>query len=214
MAKTQWDPSSFMGEASIADPLYAYLLDQLTPGRLLDIGSGRGRFLQAARARGFEVLGVDGDAASVEYSSAQGAPAVCEDVWKYLEDQDETYDVISAIHFVEHFEPADTSRLIAGMAELLRPGGTLVLVTPNFRDWRIASEVFWLDPTHVRPYPLLLLEQMVEAVGLTPVLSTTRSLLEVGLKTKAVRPFMRLRHGLQYDLGNAVLMARRPKAES
>jgi hypothetical protein len=40
-----------------------------------------------------------------------------------------------------------------------------LLVTPNPADLTIMSEIFWLDPTHVRPYPTPLLEKMLRAIG-------------------------------------------------
>jgi hypothetical protein len=47
----------------------------------------------------------------------------------------------------------------------LRPGGLLLLITPNPEDICIMSDIFWLDPTHVRPYPKLLLQTMMESAG-------------------------------------------------
>ena len=47
----------------------------------------------------------------------------------------------------------------------LRPKGLLVLVTPNSLDLRVIGEYFWLDTTHVRPYPLGLLRSMLSQAG-------------------------------------------------
>jgi hypothetical protein len=49
--------------------------------------------------------------------------------------------------------------------DALREGGILLLVTPNPEDITIISEVFWLDPTHVRPYPKLLLQSRLRSTG-------------------------------------------------
>jgi hypothetical protein len=54
--------------------------------------------------------------------------------------------------------------------EALRLDGKLLVVTPNPEDLAIIAEIFWLDPTHVRPYPKKLLLSMMDAVGLQVVL--------------------------------------------
>jgi hypothetical protein len=48
-------------------------------------------------------------------------------------------------------------------------GGVLVIVTPNPRDLGVLGETFWLDPTHVRLYPVALLASMFEAAGFNVV---------------------------------------------
>ena len=50
-------------------------------------------------------------------------------------------------------------------------GGRLLVVTPNSRNLIVLSEVFWLDPTHVRPYPRALVERLGRAAGFTTVAS-------------------------------------------
>ena len=55
--------------------------------------------------------------------------------------------------------------LIALCYERLEPGGTLVIVTPNPADLKVITHYFWMDLTHVRPYPGVLLEEMLQHVG-------------------------------------------------
>jgi hypothetical protein len=55
--------------------------------------------------------------------------------------------------------------------QALRPGGRLVIVTPNVADLWTMTEVFWLDTTHVRPYPILLLKKLCEEAGMQPIAS-------------------------------------------
>lgn len=59
--------------------------------------------------------------------------------------------------------------LFAGLAAALAPGGRAVLVTPDPTNLVVITEVFWLDPTHVRPWPRPLLEALGRAAGLTVV---------------------------------------------
>lgn len=200
-------PSRFMGAPQDADPLYGTLLRGLDPpGLLVDLGSGRGRFLAHAQRKGFDVLGVEQDAGSVADCIRQGVPAVQADIFAWLRESDVAADAISAIHVVEHFEPARVSQLLTGIKARLRPGGKVMLVTPNFRDWSVVRESFWLDPTHVRPYPPGLLVAMAGEVGLSAVSVATTAGVRRGLRARALLPAQRLRYGAQFGKLNAVVI--------
>jgi SAM-dependent methyltransferase len=69
-------------------------------------------------------------------------------------------------HVVEHCDGATTMALIAACARVLEPGGRLLIATPNARNLIVLEETFWLDPTHVRPYPRALLERNDETMNL------------------------------------------------
>ena len=49
--------------------------------------------------------------------------------------------------------------------QVLRPGGKLIILTPNTKDLGVITETFWLDLSHKRPYPLVLLEEMLTRRG-------------------------------------------------
>lgn len=212
-ATPRLNPSAFMGSVELADGVYKYLARWLPKsGALLDIGCGRGRFLQFAEGHGLQGLGVDNDEWSVAYCGKVGVNAVQTDIWAFLEEGTSNYDVISAIHFIEHFSSPEALRCLIAASKRLRQGGRLILVTPNFKDWNVASEIFWLDSTHVRPYPLALLAGMCEEAGLAVVHQSTEVLIDLGLKRLLQRPFQRLRFGREFDRMNAVLIAERPDA--
>jgi SAM-dependent methyltransferase len=75
--------------------------------------------------------------------------------------------------------------LIAACARVLEPGGRLLIATPNACNLIVLEETFWLDPTHVRPYPRALLERMGSAEGLHVVASYDDP------TTSPRRPFLR-----------------------
>ena len=56
-----------------------------------------------------------------------------------------------SFHVVEHLPPRSVERLLALACAALRPGGVLVLETPNPLSLVVAARNFWLDPTHLRP---------------------------------------------------------------
>ncbi|MBK8173628.1 MAG: class I SAM-dependent methyltransferase [Sandaracinaceae bacterium] len=171
------------------------------PGKVLDLGCGRGLFLKLLRDAGLEAAGVDGHAESVELCRKEGFGDVeVGDVLEYIEKHVKAgtkYRGIFCSHLIEHLDGDTALRLVAGCANLLAPGGRLVIVTPNVANLLVWTHVFWLDPTHVRPYPRALLEALMRAADLRVVKSFDdwRTRRKYGLATLVRLPLSLLRNG-------------------
>jgi len=101
------------------------LIRQFRPsGKLLEVGCARGDFLSVAREF-FDVYGVEPNPELAQFA-AQVAP-VHPDVIETLPWRD--FDVISSFHVIEHVD--SPKRFVSAMAERLKPGGLLVLETPD-----------------------------------------------------------------------------------
>ena len=111
-------------------------------GRLLDVGCGTGAFTIGAARLGFDALGLSWDERNQSVAASRAALCRTErarfqvtDV-RGLGEQTllrESFDVVICLECIEHI--LDDSRLMAAMAGCLKPGGTLVLTTPNL-DYR------------------------------------------------------------------------------
>ena len=133
---------------------------------VLDIGCGRGEFLEVLREAGVGARGVDLDADSVAACRAAGLQAEEADVFVWLAQQpDRSFDGIFAAQVVEHLHPHQVPALVNLCSAKLRPGGVLVLETPNPECLAIFSTHFYLDPTHQRPVPPGLLVFYFEEFG-------------------------------------------------
>lgn len=134
--------------------------------RVVDIGCGRGVFLQMLREKGIEPVGVDLSPESVKYCQDAGFKYVFhEDAHGFLQRHKDVFDAMLCSHIVEHMPYDPAIALIRAAYDALAPGGRMVIITPNAKDLRVIGENFWLDPTHVRPYPMMLLESMLRSVG-------------------------------------------------
>jgi O-antigen chain-terminating methyltransferase len=122
------------------------------------LAPGQGVLMQEAVRRGVRVRGVDSDESVAEHCRHNGLDVVRADGLEYLDSCNDTYDAVVALHLIEHLDTRQADRLFKSARRICRPGGKLVLATPNYADPMVAGELFWLDPTHVRPYPLRLLE--------------------------------------------------------
>lgn len=134
---------------------------------VLDIGCGRGEFLELMRAEGIPARGVDLDEESVALCGAKGLQAEAADVFELLSREPEgTFDGIFAAQVVEHLTPEQVPQLVKLCASRLRQGGVLALETPNPECLAIFATHFYLDPTHQRPIPPGLLTFYFEEFGL------------------------------------------------
>lgn len=150
----------------------------LTPGRLLDIGAGRGRFVAEARAAGWYAHGIEPSARGVEGARAIGvelARAGIDDAAV----PDGSLDAATLWHVLEHLdEPGVALQRIAGW---LRPGGLLLVGVPNLGSIQArvgGARWYHLDvPRHRTHFTVAGLEALLRASGLEPV-STTHVLVE------------------------------------
>jgi 2-polyprenyl-3-methyl-5-hydroxy-6-metoxy-1,4-benzoquinol methylase len=138
---------------------------------VLDVGCGRGLFLDLLSAAGINAIGVDHAEESLTYCRSKGLTVCCEDARDFLRRNPARFGGIFCSHVIEHMGYEDAMSFLGLCRQALRPGGRLLLVTPNPEDLTVISGIFWLDPTHVRPYPRPLLESMLRATGFQITLS-------------------------------------------
>jgi 2-polyprenyl-3-methyl-5-hydroxy-6-metoxy-1,4-benzoquinol methylase len=119
-----------------------YLADE-KPGKLLEVGCGSGAFLNRMRSRGWYVQGVEVDAKAATVAEETFGVPVCVGSLEKASYPGASFDVVAMNHVIEHVH--DPITLLKECYRILRPGGRLVVVTPNVRslghtrygrDWR------------------------------------------------------------------------------
>jgi FkbM family methyltransferase len=135
---------------------YLPIIGQRMP--VLDIGCGRGEFLELLRSAGLEASGVDVDPVMVARSRSKGLDVVEGDGVAHLEGlPDNSLGVVFAAQVIEHLPYERLLTLLRAAQAKLRPGGMLVLETVNPHS-QFALRHFWVDPTHKHPlYPEVVL---------------------------------------------------------
>jgi O-antigen chain-terminating methyltransferase len=133
---------------------------------LLDLGCGRGEWLELLGEQGFEARGVDSNDEMIERCKSAGLSIESGDSLAYLKSQpDECVGAVTAFHMVEHMPFDVVLVLIDESLRVLKPGGLLILETPNPANFLVGAYTFHLDPTHLKPVPSPLLKFFVEARG-------------------------------------------------
>jgi 2-polyprenyl-3-methyl-5-hydroxy-6-metoxy-1,4-benzoquinol methylase len=134
---------------------------------VLDIGCGRGEFLEMMRDAGVPAKGIDLSEESVATCRHKGLDAEVADLFVYLENLPEaSLDGVFCSQVVEHLPPEKLPLMIRLAASRLRRGGVIAIETPNPECLAIFATHFYLDPTHQRPVPHPLLAFYLEEYGL------------------------------------------------
>jgi O-antigen chain-terminating methyltransferase len=137
---------------------------------VLDVGCGRGEWLELLGRRGIAACGVDIDEESVRGCRLAGAEAVVVDAADHLRAQPEaSYAAVTCFHLVEHLPAASLPQLLEEAHRALRPGGVIIIETPNPENVAVATCGFQLDPTHRALVPPALLRLLVEQAGFSSV---------------------------------------------
>lgn len=132
----------------------------------LDLGCGRGEWLELLLESGFTPLGVDLDEGMLEVCEALQLPVeLCDALKKLKELPDESLAVVSGFHIAEHIPFPSLQDLVTEALRVLKPAGLLILETPNAENLVVGTNNFYLDPTHERPIPHLLLGFLTEYAG-------------------------------------------------
>jgi 2-polyprenyl-3-methyl-5-hydroxy-6-metoxy-1,4-benzoquinol methylase len=121
-------------------------------GDVLDVGCGRGEFIDLLNRRGIGARGIDLNSEMVEVCRARGLNVERADAVGYLETlPDESLGGLFAAQVVEHLEPAYLLRFLELAAQKVRPGGPMVLETLNPACWTAFFESYIRDITHRWP---------------------------------------------------------------
>ena len=118
----------------------------------LDVGCGRGEFLVACKEAGVSARGVDLNERSVADLQARGFDVALAGIPECFGSVgDASLGSILAMHVVEHLPVEAFFALFREAARVLRPGGLLMIETPNAESIAITASDFWRDPTHLAP---------------------------------------------------------------
>lgn len=143
---------------------------------VVDLGCGRGEFLEALRAAGIEARGVEANANAVHECRGKGLDVVDGDLVEFLRGQaDGALGGVFAAQVAEHLPPAVLTAVLREAHRALRSQGLLVLETPNPRSVVGFLEVFNRDLTHERPLHPETLAFLAAAAGFTEVRTEMRT---------------------------------------
>jgi O-antigen chain-terminating methyltransferase len=146
-------------------------------GAVVDVGCGRGEWLALLHADGFEAIGIDTNVQAVDACRSRGLMAIVGDAISYLRGVEAgSLLAVTGFHVIEHL-PADLQiELVEAALHALRPGGLLILETPNPTNLVVGAAAFYSDPSHLRPVNPAYLSFLLNDLGF------------VGVETRFIHP--------------------------
>ncbi|HEX8680378.1 MAG TPA: class I SAM-dependent methyltransferase, partial [Chthoniobacterales bacterium] len=144
--------------AAIRDKVDVYLplIEQASAGSvdrpILDVGCGRGEWLDMLREHGRVARGVDMNERMVADCRERGLEATVADAIEHLRSLgDDSLGAVTGFHIIEHLPLAVLLELCAQTRRVLKPGGLVLFESPNCKNLVVGACNFYSDPTHQRP---------------------------------------------------------------
>ncbi len=165
----------------------------------LDLGCGRGEWLELLEEHGFKPRGIDLDEAMLTACRERGFSVEKQDaIGALMTLADESQVIVSGFHIVEHIPFEALQTLVREAMRVLKPGGLMILETPNPENILVSTSGFFLDPTHQRPIPLHLLAFLAEYYGFARI-KVLRLHESSGLASKPAVTLMDVLEGVSPD---------------
>lgn len=137
---------------------------------LLDIGCGRGEWLELLRDTGVTAIGVDFNRVLVAEGQRRGLSIKEADVMAYLRElPGGCLGALTGFHIVEHLPLDVLLKLLDETVRVVQPGGLVIFETPNPENVLVGSCNFYFDPTHRNPLPAPVMKFLLESRGFTGV---------------------------------------------
>lgn len=149
----------------------------------LDLGCGRGEFLQLLREEGIGGEGVEMNAVEARTLEKAGFRVHKKDLFEFLSEDQRRWSSISMIHVIEHLNTSRVIDLFDDLSDRLRPGGVLIIETIN-PHCPLSFGSFYMDHTHVKPYAPEVIAFHMQRVGLRDVKLIYSNLIHEAMWTK------------------------------
>lgn len=133
---------------------------------ILDVGCGRGEWLELLGENGYHAKGIDSNRIMVELCNSMNLNVELSDVIEYLRMQkSNSLDIVTGFHIVEHLPLKQLISLFDECLRVLRPNGLAIFETPNPENIVVGSCNFYIDPTHIKPIHPETLKFLLDARG-------------------------------------------------
>lgn len=169
-ARFRGSPAEIKERLKIYLPLVAQAKIVSATQPLLDIGCGRGEWLELLSEADVPALGVDSNRALVTEGQARGLRIVEADLMAHLRALPaDSLGALTGFHIVEHLPLETLLGLLDETVRVVKPGGLVIFETPNPENVLVGSCNFYFDPTHRNPLPAPVMKFMLESRGLSRV---------------------------------------------
>ena len=119
---------------------------------ILDLGCGRGEWLQLLQEAGLQARGIESNKVLATQARGRNLEVIVSDALLYLRRlPEDSLNAVTAFHFIEHVGFEELIELLGEISRTLTPGGLLIIETPNPKNLVVGACNFYSDPTHRQP---------------------------------------------------------------
>ena len=137
---------------------------------ILDIGCGRGEWLELLKEENLYGRGLDSNKVMVKICKDRGLDVIDSDAINFIKNiSDNSLGAVTGFHLIEHYGFDFLIKLLDEILRILKPGGLVILETPNPNNVLVGSCSFYLDPTHNKPIPSSLIKLVLESRGFSKI---------------------------------------------
>ncbi len=140
---------------------------------ILDIGCGRGEWLEILKEHNYMAKGIDTNSNMIDFCKSKSLNVENIDAINYLKGlENNSLSLITGFHIIEHLDSFDTLlELLAESHRVLKSGGFTIFETPNPRNILVGASDFYIDPSHKTPIHPMTLKFFVQKIGFENVSS-------------------------------------------
>ena len=147
-------------------PYLASLKDAGVTEAILDLGSGRGEWLELLREEGLSARGVESNHALAAAGRRRGLEVIDQEAIEYLYKlPNSSLSAVTGFHVIEHLDFDALLELLLEVQRVLKPGGIVIFETPNPKNLVVGACNFYADPTHHKPLFPETLQMLLDSVG-------------------------------------------------
>ena len=169
---------------------------------LIDVGCGRGEWLQVLKDNHIMARGIDSNVVCVAECTDNGLTASLGELLETLSHlPDASYGAVTLFQVLEHLPFEVVVNVLREARRVLVPGGVFIGEVPNSETLRVGASTFWIDPTHQRPLFPAVLAFLASSVGFAGVTGKYSSPLAPtpdlsGLPDNATKTILDLHHAI------------------
>jgi O-antigen chain-terminating methyltransferase len=139
-----------------------YIKEEYPRAKALDLGCGRGEWLQKCQQYELSAQGIDASSSMIKYCKKEGLNACKGNIFKIMPHlKSNCYSLITAFHIIEHLENDRITKLLYEAERLLKKNGIMIIEMPSIDNIYVSTDSFYLDETHINKiHPKLLIYKL------------------------------------------------------
>jgi O-antigen chain-terminating methyltransferase len=173
-------------EKRIREKLIRYYTYFESSDDILDIGCGRGEFVEILKANGKKSIGIDISDSMLKIAKEKGLKCINSDVLEYMKSlEKESVGGIFSSQVIEHFTPDYLREVVIQAQRIMKEGAVILLETINPLSLFALSRIFFLDVTHQKPLHPEYMRYLLESCGFfdVEVIYSENNLIDDRLET-------------------------------